>query len=169
MTRQRKIAILTDGSLVLTVCLTVAGCAQRPAEAPASLPISVTVSYPVERPVTDHADFTARTAAVDSVQLRARVWGYLDKVYFKEGAMVKTGDVLFEIDPRIYRVTLDQAEGNLLVADLPYNIEHVEAILNGTFKPEFWAHQFLPSRSARPRTRLAIAGLLLSLSCTSVL
>src|SRR6202011_3362262 len=66
-----------------------------------------------ERDLTDYVDFTGRTAAVDSVQLRARVWGYLDKVNFKEGAMVKTGDVLFEIDPRIYRATLDQANGNL--------------------------------------------------------
>jgi RND family efflux transporter MFP subunit len=71
------------------------------------------VSYPVEREVTEYADFTARTAAVDSVELRARVWGYLDKVNFKEGAMVEMGDVLFEIDPRTYRAALAQAEGNL--------------------------------------------------------
>ena len=52
--------------------------------------------------MTDSADFTARTAAVDSVEVRARVWGYLDRVNFKEG-LVKQGDVLFEIDPRTYR------------------------------------------------------------------
>src|SRR5262249_21867491 len=76
-------------------------------------PIPVTVSRPVERDVTDYADFTGRTAAVDSVEVRARVWGYLDKVNFKEGALVKAGDVLFEIDPRTYRAALTQAEGNL--------------------------------------------------------
>jgi RND family efflux transporter MFP subunit len=69
------------------------------------------VSEPVERDVTDYADFTGRTAAVDSVEVRARVWGYLDKVNFKEGALVKQGDVLFEIDPRLYRADLDRAEG----------------------------------------------------------
>jgi RND family efflux transporter MFP subunit len=63
--------------------------------------------------VTDYADFTGRTAAVDSVEVRARVWGYLDKVNFKEGALVKEGDVLFEIDPRTYQAALVQAEGNL--------------------------------------------------------
>ena len=74
-------------------------------------PVPVTVSYPVERDVTDYADFTARTAAVDSVEVRAHVWGYLDKVNFKEGALVKKGDVLFEIDPRPYQAVLNQAEG----------------------------------------------------------
>ena len=43
--------------------------------------------------------------------MRARVWGYLDKVNFKEGALVKKGDVLFEIDPRTYQAALNQAEG----------------------------------------------------------
>ena len=78
--------------------------------APAAAPTSVTVSYPVEREVTDYADFTARTAAVDSVEVRARVWGYLDKVNFKEGALVKKGDVLFEIDPRTYQAAVEQAQ-----------------------------------------------------------
>ena len=49
--------------------------------------------------------------------MRARVWGYLDKVNFKEGALVKKGDVLFEIDPRTYRAALAQAEGNLASAE----------------------------------------------------
>ena len=73
----------------------------------------VTVSHPVEREVTDYADFTGRTAAVDSVEVRARVWGYLDKVNFKEGALVKKGDVLFEIDPRPYQAALNQAKANV--------------------------------------------------------
>ena len=67
---------------------------------------------PVERDVTDYADFTGRTAAVDSVEVRARVWGYLDKVNFKEGALVKKGDVLFEIDPRPYQADLEPGQGD---------------------------------------------------------
>jgi RND family efflux transporter MFP subunit len=100
-------------TLTLGLCVVLAGCAGQPAEAPEASPAPVTVSRPVERYVTDYADFTARTAAIDSVELRARVWGYLDKVHFQEGALVKAGDVLFEIDPRTYRAALDQAEGNL--------------------------------------------------------
>jgi RND family efflux transporter MFP subunit len=113
MSRQRNIAILTAGSLVFTVCLTVAGCAQPPAEAPASPPILVPVSYPIEREVTDQKEFTARTAAVDSVDVRARVFGYLDKVNFKEGALVVKGDILCQIDPRPYQAVHDSAEGQI--------------------------------------------------------
>ncbi len=107
-------------SLVLGFCLGLTGltgCTQRPTEVPTTAPVPVMVSYPVERDVTDYADYTARTAAVDSVELRARVWGYLDKVNFKEGALVKKGDVLFEIDPLTYRAVLNQAEGNLAMLD----------------------------------------------------
>src|SRR5687767_6505382 len=90
--------------------LALPGCGQAPAGAPAPPPPSVTVSYPFEREVIDHADFTGRTAAVETVDVRARVWGYLDKVSFKEGALVSKGDILFEIDPRTYRAALASAE-----------------------------------------------------------
>jgi RND family efflux transporter MFP subunit len=103
---------------VLGLLLGFAGCARPSAQAPAAAsPPSVAVSLPIEREVTDYADFTARTAAVDSVEVRARVPGYLDKVNFKEGALVKKGDVLFEIDPRTYRTALQTAEGNLAAND----------------------------------------------------
>src|ERR1700740_798099 len=95
--------------VVLGLCVVLAGCAEAPSGAPAPAPTPVTVSYPVERYVTDYADFTARTSAVDSVEVRAHVWGYLDKVNFKEGALVKKGDVLFELDPRPYVALLNQA------------------------------------------------------------
>jgi RND family efflux transporter MFP subunit len=114
-------------ALVPGLCLALAGCAQPPAEGPAAAPPPVTVSYPVEREVTDHADFTARTAAVDSVELRARVSGYLDKVNFEEGSLVKKGDVLFEIDPRTYQAVLENTEGNL--ASLEARVERLNADL----------------------------------------
>ncbi len=104
-------------ALVLGGCLGLAGCAQHPAAAPAAAPPTVAVSYPVEREVTDYADFTARTAAVDSVEVRARVSGYLDRVRFKEGSLVKKGDVLFEIDPRTYRTALQSAAGSLAAVE----------------------------------------------------
>src|SRR6266566_3236536 len=56
---------------------------------------------------------TGCTAAVDSVEVRAHVWGYLDKVNFKEGALVKKGDVLFELDARPYQAALDQAKAKV--------------------------------------------------------
>src|SRR5256714_14010633 len=116
---QRLMALMSYSStfcgsaLALGFCLGLTGCTKAPSEAPTAAPIPVTVSYPVERYVTDYADFTARTAAVDSVEVRARVWGYLDKVHFKEGALVRKGDVLFEIDPRPYQALLNQAKAKV--------------------------------------------------------
>jgi RND family efflux transporter MFP subunit len=103
-------------ALLFGFALGVTGCARAPSEEPPAPP-SVTVSIPVEREVTESAFFTSRTAAVDSVELRARVSGYLDKVNFKEGALVKKGDVLFEIDPRTYEAVLKNVKGTLGIAD----------------------------------------------------
>src|SRR6266404_6819056 len=104
---------LASSALVLAFCLGTAGCTRPPREAPPAGPVAVTVSYPVERNVTDYADFTARIAAVDSVEVRAHVWGYLEKVNFKEGDLVKQGDVLFELDPRPYEALLNQAKAKV--------------------------------------------------------
>jgi RND family efflux transporter MFP subunit len=97
----------------LALYLAAAGCTHAPPDAPEATPLPVTVSYPVEREVTDYADYTGRTAAVDSVEVRAHVWGYLEKVNFKEGAMVRKGDVLFELDPRPYQALLEQAKAKV--------------------------------------------------------
>src|ERR1700728_4506203 len=99
--------------LLLGLCIGLAGCAGAHSGSSVPAPIPVTVSPPVERYVTDYADFTARTAALDSVEVRAHVWGYLDKVNFKEGELVKKGNVLFELDPRPYQAMLNQAEAKV--------------------------------------------------------
>src|ERR1700719_2709442 len=104
---------VAGSALVLGFCLALTGCARAPSETPTAAPIPVTVSHPVERQVTDYADCTARIAAVDSVEVRAHVWGYLEKVNFKEGALVKKGDVLFELDPRPYQARLNQAQAKV--------------------------------------------------------
>jgi RND family efflux transporter MFP subunit len=105
-------------ALILTVSgvaasVGIIGCARTPPVTPAAAPVPVAVSQPVEREVTDSVEFTARTAAVDSVEVRAHVWGYLQKVNFKEGDLVKGGDVLFEIDPRPYEALLNQAKAKV--------------------------------------------------------
>ena len=99
--------------LGICICLGLAGCGHRPSAAPATSPTLVTVSYPVQRTVTDYVDFTGRTQAVKSVEIRARVDGYLIRMPFKEGTEVQTGDLLFEIDPRPYQAALDYAEGQV--------------------------------------------------------
>jgi RND family efflux transporter MFP subunit len=94
--------------------LNMTGCTGTPQSGPPPGPTPVSVSVPVEREVTDHAEYTGTIAAVDSVGVRAHVWGYLDKVNFKEGALVKKGDVLFELDARPYQALLEQAKAKVV-------------------------------------------------------
>jgi membrane fusion protein, multidrug efflux system len=96
--------------LLLGSCLGLAGCSGAPEAAPGKGSPAVTVSYPLQREVTDYQDYTGRTAAVDSVQVQARVTGYLDKIHFTEGAEVTEGAVLYEIDPRPYQASYDAAK-----------------------------------------------------------
>jgi multidrug efflux system membrane fusion protein len=75
------------------------------------------VSKPVQRHVAEYADFAGRTEAVQSVELRARVAGYLVRTTFMEGSEVKKGDLLFEIDPRPYEAQVLQAQSQVGLAE----------------------------------------------------
>jgi membrane fusion protein, multidrug efflux system len=75
--------------------------------------LKVPVARPIAREVTDYVDFTGQTEASQSVNVRARVSGCLLRAPFQEGAIVKEGDLLFEIDPRPYRAQLDHALGQV--------------------------------------------------------
>src|SRR5580700_2693738 len=98
---------------VLVGCLAITGCTKAPAEAPPLPPPAVTISCPLEQDVADYADFTGQTAAVKSVDVRARVWGFLQTVNFTEGALVRKGDLLFQIDPRPYQALVNQAKAKI--------------------------------------------------------
>jgi RND family efflux transporter MFP subunit len=119
------IAFPISSALVLALCLGAAGCARGPSGAAPAAPTPVSVSYPVEREITKYADFTGRLEAVFSVEIRARVSGYLDRVYFKDGGEVTEGASLFEIDPRPYKAELDRAEGS--VAQFEARLNRLEA------------------------------------------
>lgn len=94
-----------------------AGCDEdKPAAKKAAPPI-VAVTQPVEREITEHEEFTGRTDAVLTVDVRARVTGYLEKVLFKDGEEVKEGDVLFQIDPRQYEADLARNEATVAQAE----------------------------------------------------
>jgi RND family efflux transporter MFP subunit len=95
--------------LAVATCLILPGCSKQSAATVKTAPTVVVVSNPVARKVTDYAVFTGRTEAVKSVEIRARVDGYLMRMPFKEGADVKKGDLLFQIDPRPYQAAYDQA------------------------------------------------------------
>lgn len=90
-----------------------AGGAPAPTAPP---PPQVTVAAAIARPVTDWDEFTGHLEAVDVVEVRPRVSGYVDRVAFKEGSEVRKGDVLFVIDPRPYQAEVDRAEAQLAQA-----------------------------------------------------
>ena len=73
-------------------------------------PPPVTVAKPVVKDIVEQTDFIGRFEAVDQVDIRARVSGYLDKVHFQDGSLVRAGNLLFTIDPRPYRNALEQAK-----------------------------------------------------------
>jgi RND family efflux transporter MFP subunit len=101
----------------LALATLLVGCgdsAQQKAAAPP--PPTVTVAKPTQRTVSDYDEYVGRFAALDSVEVRARVSGYLDSVDFKDGQMVKQGDLLFTIDKRPFQTALDQSRANRQLA-----------------------------------------------------
>jgi RND family efflux transporter MFP subunit len=103
----------------LTLALLVSSCSDSDsgAQQQAMPPPPVTVAAPLVKRITEWDEFTGRFEATKSVEVRARVSGYLEAVNFADGAMVKEGDVLFAIDPRPYRAAVDQAKADLVRAE----------------------------------------------------
>jgi len=102
------------GAAALLAILTwTSACGDRNVYVPPPPP-KVTVSQPASRPVTDYLEFTGNTAAINTVQLRARVEGYLEKVLFRDGEHVKKGKLLFLIQRDTYEAKLKQAEAEIL-------------------------------------------------------
>jgi membrane fusion protein, multidrug efflux system len=87
-------------SSVVLLAVTLSGCGDKPAPQAAAAPLPVTVAQPTKRTVTDWDEFTGRFEAVEEVQVRARVGGFVTNVEFKDGDMVHAGDLLYIIDPR---------------------------------------------------------------------
>jgi len=121
---------------LIFVTLAGLGCRADPSN---STPVSttVTVAKPTIQGVTEYLSFTGNTAATDSVTLVARVEGYLDKIHFKDGAPVKTGDLLFTIQQDQYKAQLQQANAQLAAqeAALAHAKEEL-ARYTGLFKEE---------------------------------
>src|SRR5450631_1712185 len=103
-------------ALMLAILAVSAGCSEAPQQRPAPPPPKVTVAVPLKRSVVDQDEYVGRFVAIDSVEIRARVSGYLDQIHFKDGQMVKQGDLLFTIDKRPFQNTLDQVRANLAQA-----------------------------------------------------
>jgi len=95
------------------------GCGKKEAPAaPSVVPVVVTQAIQKDMPV--YSEFVGQTMGSQDVEIRARVEGYLQSVDFKEGSFVKKGDLLYQIDPKNFQTTLDQAKGKLGEAEASF-------------------------------------------------
>jgi RND family efflux transporter MFP subunit len=100
--------------VLFALALALAGCGEKAqSQAAAPLPPPVTIAQPVKQTVTDWDEFTGRFEAMEEVQVRARVGGFVTNVEFKDGDMVHAGDLLYVIDPRPFEAVATQADGQL--------------------------------------------------------
>jgi RND family efflux transporter MFP subunit len=102
-----------------------AGCSRQSDAPPA--PPEVMVAKVLSKRIIDWDEFTGRFQAVDTVELRPRVSGYIDRILFHEGQAVKKGDTLVVIDPRPYRADFDRAKAGLVLAKSQRELAQIEA------------------------------------------
>jgi multidrug efflux system membrane fusion protein len=99
-----------------------AGCDNKPGAGVASPPPPVTVSKPLQKSITEWDEYTGRFVPVATVEVRARVSGFIESIHFKDGQVVKKDDLLFVIDQRPYQIAVDQAKADLERARSKYDI-----------------------------------------------
>jgi multidrug efflux system membrane fusion protein len=99
--------------LPVLAALALAGCDKQPAAGGPPPPPAVTVAKPVQKNLAQWDEYTGRFTALETVEVRARVSGFIDSVHFKEGQVVKKDDLLFIIDQRPYKIAVDQARADV--------------------------------------------------------
>jgi multidrug efflux system membrane fusion protein len=104
----------------LALLVLAAGCQREPPKVAKPEIQDVRVISPIVKQITDSEDFTGRTDAIKTVEVRARVTGYLTQIHFEDGSEVQKGDPLFEIDPRPYEAAADRSEATLAKAQALY-------------------------------------------------
>jgi RND family efflux transporter MFP subunit len=149
MTESALLRLVAIAVLGCASVLAIAGCGQTAAKMPVSVPPTVTVATPIEGELSDNRAFEGYTAAVSTVDVRARATGYLSKVYFEDGQDVTQGERLFLIDPRPYQADLAQAKGELA---------RVEAQIKRVNSDFARAEKLLPMRTISQEEYDRIAG-----------
>jgi RND family efflux transporter MFP subunit len=99
--------------VLLLVNFLMVGCSDSKPVASAAPPPPVTVALPLKKNITEWDEYTGRFAAVATVEIRSRVSGFIDSIHFKDGQLVKQGERLFVIDPRPYRLAVEQAKADM--------------------------------------------------------
>src|SRR5918992_5166048 len=103
--------------VLIGLILLLTACTQPSLPTASPPPPKVTVSQPAARDVVEWNEYTGRLEAVESVEVRAYVNGYLQSIHFKDGSVVKKGDLLFVIDPKPYEAALERAKAELALAN----------------------------------------------------
>ena len=148
---------------LLTTLAACSGSDDEQAQAPPPPP--VTVASPLIQRLTEWDEFTGRFEATETVEVRARVSGYLQAVNFEDGAMVKEGDVLFVIDPRPYQTAVDQAKADVASAEARSDraiaeLERGETLVaSNTISPAAYDERLQERRSAEAAVQQANAAL----------
>jgi len=109
---------------ILSVLLMAAGCKKK--SAPQQPPLPVNVVTAIEKEVNEWDEFTGRLEAVESVEIRPRVSGYITEIRFEAGAIVKRGDLLYVIDPRPYQADFDRAAAEVDRMDAQLKLAQIE-------------------------------------------
>jgi multidrug efflux system membrane fusion protein len=106
---------LTKIAAALTGALALAGCTRGPGGRPPMAPPKVTIAHPEAREIVDYDEFSGWLAAPETVEVRARVDGHLEKVHFTDGDFVKAGDLLFTLDERLISANRERARQQVKV------------------------------------------------------
>jgi RND family efflux transporter MFP subunit len=123
-----SLSLLRSAIPLALIAALLAGCGEQKTQAQGAPPApTVTVAKPTKKLVSDRDEYVGRFIAFDYVEVRARVSGYLDKILFKDGQLVKAGDPLFLIDPRPFQATLEQS--NAAVQQAKANLAFAESDL----------------------------------------
>lgn len=109
----RPVAVGLAKLLLASAILLLTGCGENKAASNAAPPAAVSVANVLFKPIQQWDEFNGRISAVDSVEIRPRVSGYVQRIAFNEGGEVRKGDLLFVIDPRPYRAALDSEVARL--------------------------------------------------------
>ncbi|MFC0708318.1 efflux RND transporter periplasmic adaptor subunit [Azorhizophilus paspali] len=100
-------------ALAIIALLTLNACRKAPETAPSAPPVKVSVAKVIEQPINEWDELSGRLEAPESVEVRPRVSGYIDRVAFVEGGLVKKGELLFQIDPRPFEAEVKRLEAEL--------------------------------------------------------
>lgn len=137
-------------------CLATAIVAPSAAQQPGGPPPPVTVSQPLQQRTTDWEEFTGQFAALEYVEVRARVSGYLTEIHFTDGQMVNKGDLLFVIDPRQYEIALTSATARMEEAKASLELANRQLLRAGELRQkDFVAQSTYDERTQQMRVATA--------------